>query len=117
MYKKDPLCAQRTKPTGSVKKDLREWAKGMPEWVKTSFPAEPRLSELAPHPQPRQVRHKPVLLGGWGGFGSNVWAGGSAETPSGMGVDGRQLGPLAPTVPPQPIPSTTHISGSGGVFF
>ena len=63
------LCAQCAKPTGSIKKELRGWAKGMPEWVKTSFPAEPRLSGLAPHPQPRQVRHEPVLLGGWGGFG------------------------------------------------
>ena len=95
----------------------------MPEWVRTSFPAEPRLSELAPHPQPRQDRRKPVLLGGWGGFGRNVWAGGSAETPSGLGVDGRHLGPPALAVPPPPprpapaYPPPTHNTSQGVVVF
>lgn len=50
------------------------------------------LKTNSPCPSPGKSQTSPPSWEAWEGFGESVWAGGSAETPSGRdGVDARQL--------------------------
>ena len=72
-------------------------------------------SRPAPHPSLGKLATNPPSWEAWEALGRMVWAGGSAETPSGLVVDGRQLGRPLP-LPPTPSAHSQYIPGNGVGF-
>lgn len=90
---KEPLCYMSTASGPQEALESRAWAMAMPGVCQDRLCSKREaLKSDSPRPSPGKSQTSPPSWEAWEGFGELVWAGGSAETPSGWdGVDARQL--------------------------
>lgn len=110
MHGKEPVCQVPGTPGRQEElKESRGWAKGMPRVGQDRLSSRSQALRTSLLPlSPSKLVTNPSSWEAWEALGRTIWAGGSAETPSGLGVDGRQLGPAVPGCPPHPCRPQIH---------